>query len=174
MLTTKLKICQSAKIRLIGMKMQKVFIVLIVLFFLIALFAPIPMYQSEDFVCKMGQTNCPKKGWHLGSSLWQKISGWIEKPVSAYPKYGYSPDYSWIAGRIEYYDLEGGCYSIIFSNEDSETNYHGKLSIQPQSLVKEKGLKEGDFVILKGKIGKPKFSMACYPINYEVGEILFH
>lgn len=156
-----------------GSKKQKLSLVVIILLALIL--SPIPYFEKEDRWCLSDPPKlCSTKGWHLGPSLWQKISRQLEKPVSAYPKYGYSPDFSWIAGRIEYYDLEGGCYSIIFSNESSETNYHGRLSIQPQSLVKEKGLKEGDFVVLKGKIGETKFSMACYPTNYEAEEILFH
>lgn len=37
-------------------------------------FVPVPYYQNENVVCKMGQENCPQKGWHWGQSLYQRLS----------------------------------------------------------------------------------------------------
>ncbi|GEM_PF-4535157 len=39
------------------------------------LFAPIPYYVSGDKVVCLGIGICPKYGWNLGPSLWQRISG---------------------------------------------------------------------------------------------------
>lgn len=38
----------------------------------IIFFSPLPYYQSEQVICKMGQT-CPIPGWHTRKSLFQEI-----------------------------------------------------------------------------------------------------
>ncbi len=40
---------------------------------LVVLFIPIPYYQSQDALCKIGSVSCPTKGWHLGPSLLQNL-----------------------------------------------------------------------------------------------------
>lgn len=39
----------------------------------IFLVTPIPYYQTEEIICKPGQTNCPKPGWHTNPSILQSI-----------------------------------------------------------------------------------------------------
>lgn len=93
--------------------------------------------------------------------------------TNTYPKYGHASDYSWVAGKIEHYNLEGGCLYIMFSEkENNNDNYYGLLTINPQELARKKGLKQDDLVVLKGKLGKLKFSMSCPPQLYETEEIL--
>lgn len=61
----------------------------ILIFLLIAiavgiLFIPVPYYEKEDLWCLSDPPQlCATKGWHLGSSLWQRFSGQLEKPVSS-------------------------------------------------------------------------------------------
>jgi hypothetical protein len=45
----------------------------------IVLFAPVPYFQKEDLACKPGQTDCPKKGWHVSNSVLQTILGLISQ-----------------------------------------------------------------------------------------------
>src|SRR4051794_26722841 len=46
----------------------------ILLVCLFVLFTHIPYYANTNNICKPGQTDCPTKGWHLGSSVWSALS----------------------------------------------------------------------------------------------------
>lgn len=98
----------------------------------------------------------------------------ISPAVDEYPQYGHAQNYSWIAGKVEVVEIEGGCIFVIFSEQGTQENYFGRFTIQPQELAKEHSLKKGDFIVLKGKAGKPKFSMACPTNRYETEEILLN
>lgn len=58
--------------------MQKGFVQILVLVAIVAvaiLFTPIPYYVSRDKIVCLGVGICPRHGWNLGPSLWQRISG---------------------------------------------------------------------------------------------------
>lgn len=47
------------------------------------LFAPLPYYQKQDGYCESYPSIlCSKKGWHLGSSLWDKIYPYIVPQIT--------------------------------------------------------------------------------------------
>ncbi len=91
----------------------------------------------------------------------------------AYPLYGHAPDYSWVSGKLKYNKLEGGCWSINFSeSQEDESNYNGVFALNLKNQEQYSNFNDGNFVILKGKIIGKKFSMAC-PLNiYGADEIL--
>ena len=60
-------------------------ILVVILIALVVFFAPIPYYQKESPSCEIYPPNpsCGiSKGWHLSPSLWQHLSGNLEKTVS--------------------------------------------------------------------------------------------
>lgn len=48
----------------------KIFILIIVGIFCLLFFLPVPYYQTEELICRPGQT-CPIPGWHLNPSIFQ-------------------------------------------------------------------------------------------------------
>lgn len=92
-------------------------------------------------------------------------------PVSD-ARYGHAQDYSWISGQLQYNSLEGGCWSIKFSDKEGNAdNYYGIFGLEfdnPQIVNK---LKDGGFVTLRGKVKGQKFSMACPQYIYTANSI---
>lgn len=87
-------------------------------------------------------------------------------------RYGYAQDYSWISGQLQYNSLEGGCWSIKFSDkEGSADNYYGIFGLEFDNPQKVNKLKDGDFVTLTGKVKGQKFSMSCPQNIYSVTNI---
>lgn len=94
------------------------------------------------------------------------------KITQSYPKYGHAKDFSWVSGILKYNTLEGGCWTLIFSQEPGKADaYYGILAIENASDYKYK-LKDGDLVVLEGKVSGSKFSMACPPNLYLINNVI--
>jgi len=90
----------------------------------------------------------------------------------SYPKYGHSEDFSWVAGKLTYNSLEGGCWTLHFEEDKSTQTeeYNGILSLKiANNLITQ--FKNNEFVVVYGKVIGQKFSMACPPNIYEVSDI---
>jgi hypothetical protein len=124
---------------------------------------PKPCTQDEN---PCNSTSCsydPEKC----SSLPQTTSN----PVSD-TRYGHAKDYSWVSGQLQYYSLEGGCWSIKFSDQQEDVNnYWGIFGLEFDNPQMQNKLKEGSFVTIKGKFKGQKFSMACPQNMYTVSSI---
>jgi hypothetical protein len=93
-----------------------------------------------------------------------------EEITQEYPKYGHAQDFSWVSGKLKYQPLEGGCWTILFSESPETADvYHGILAIEN---AKEHNLKDEGFVVLVGKVSGEKFSMACPPNLYSVKNVI--
>lgn len=89
-----------------------------------------------------------------------------------FPKYGHSPDFSWVSGKLAYNSLEGGCWTLHFE-EDKQTQteeYNGVLALEMPNNLRTQ-LKDREFVVVYGKIIGRNFSMACPQNIYEVSNI---
>lgn len=84
-------------------------------------------------------------------------------------RFDHAPDYSWVSGQLQYNPIEGGCWSLKFSDkQENEDNYWGIFGLEfgnPQVVNK---LKDGSFITIKGKVKGAKFSMACPQYIYTV------
>jgi len=92
-----------------------------------------------------------------------------------YPKYGYSPDYSWIAGKLSFQPLEGGCWTLTFSETQKDTsNYFGLFGLDLTQVKSKRplDLTDGAFVVVIGKIKESKVSMSCPPNIYQAEIVL--
>lgn len=59
-------------------------ILIIILIAIGILFLPIPYYENEDRWCESDPPQlCATKGWHLGPSLWKRVSGDLQKTDSS-------------------------------------------------------------------------------------------
>lgn len=148
-------------------------LIIILLFLLLILFiSPIPSlsYIEQGCIAPRGVvcTGGFRKVVVLKNSILRRI---ISKSLTKrYPKYGYASDFSWVAGRIEFYELEGGCTILEFSN-DTNAPHHGLLAISKEQAG-QYDLIEGRYVVLEGKLGESRFSMSCPPQNYIIERIL--
>lgn len=87
-------------------------------------------------------------------------------------RYGHAQDYSWVSGRLEYSSIEGGCWSIRFSDkQESADNYWGVFGLEFENSGIMNQLKKDDFITLYGHIKGRKFSMACPQNIYSVSSI---
>jgi len=97
------------------------FIILLVLFI-----SPLPYYQSEEVICKPGQTNCPQIGWHFNPSIGKNLFDYfthssrttvisLNSKTYTNTKYGYSLSFpkSWnIVSASNLTEDNNGCYNI--------------------------------------------------------------
>ncbi len=91
-----------------------------------------------------------------------------EITVEVYPKYGHAEDFSWVAGELKYQPLEGGCWTLVFSQNQETDIYNGVLALEN---VESHKLEDGEFVVVEGKVVGNEFSMACPPNIYWVTNI---
>jgi len=95
-----------------------------------------------------------------------------ETKSQTYPRYGHADDYSWVSGKLQYNPIEGGCWSIVFSEtQKDESNYYGIFALNFERTQQIADYADGNFVVVKGEIKGKKFSMACPPNIYGVSEI---
>ena len=158
--------------------MRKIKIILLIIFLLsiIILFFPQPYIDNQEVGCEDNnpEVMCTnfKKVLKFSDSFFQKIIQ--TKKTKKYPQYGFAPDFSWVAGKVKYENLEGGCFYLDFDKEthsgDGSRPFYGLLA-----LGNEQGhqfdLQPNSHVILFGKLGKSQFSMACPPQNYIIEKI---
>ncbi len=92
-------------------------------------------------------------------------------PVSSV-RYGHAQDYSWISGQLQYNSIEGGCWSIKFSDKQGNAdNYWGIFGLELNNPQIANKLKEGSFVTIRGTVKGQEFSMACPQNIYTVSSI---
>lgn len=95
----------------------------------------------------------------------------VQATLTPYPQYGHAQDFSWVAGVLEYQPLEGGCWTLVFSEKPEAADfYYGILALKlPTHLRAE--LRDSSFVVVTGRVIGQKFSMACPPTIYEVATV---
>ncbi len=87
-------------------------------------------------------------------------------------RYDHAQDYSWVSGQLQYNSLEGGCWSIKFSDKQGNAdNYWGIFGLEFRNPQIANKLKEGSFVTIKGTVKGQEFSMACPQNIYTVSSI---
>ena len=88
-----------------------------------------------------------------------------------YPEYGYAPDLSWLAGRIDTAMRGGPCTYLTFSTH-AGVAWGGKFALRgtPGSLDR---LRAGDMVIVRGSV-KRKASRECGALDFDVSSIEMH
>ena len=160
------------------MRKSKPILLTIFLLITIILFSPQPYINYQETGCEDNNPRVActdfKKVINFSNSIFQKII--INQRTIKYPQYGYASDLSWVAGKIEYENIEGGCYILNFDKEthsrnDSKPPFYGLLA-----LGKNQGhqfdLQSNSYVVLLGKLGKSQFSMACPPQNYIIEKVI--
>src|SRR5207248_2384484 len=53
---------------------------------------------------------------------------------SAYPKTGHAPDYSWVAGRVTFTKIQGGCV-FIYTDPTAIQEYEAALTPHPRGTT---------------------------------------
>ncbi|MFH1955691.1 MAG: hypothetical protein ABIJ36_02130 [Patescibacteria group bacterium] len=97
----------------------------------------------------------------------------MQTTSDVFPKYGHSENFSWVAGKLIYHSIEGGCWTLEFEeNRTTQTEeYHGVLALKiPNRLITR--FKHSTYVVVYGKVVGQNFSMACPPTIYEVNDIV--
>lgn len=87
--------------------------------------------------------------------------------AATFPRYGHAPDHSWVSGKLTFNPLEGGCWSLKFSENKDDDIF--ALNFDNQQQISQ--FKDGDLVVVKGKQEGKKFSMACPPSVYKASDI---
>lgn len=159
------------------MKKIKLILLVILLLSAIIFFSPWPYLSYQETGCEDNRPDvvCTrfKRTINFSSSFFQKII--INIKTKKYPQYGYAPDFSWVAGKVEYRNLEGGCFILNFdkkppSLEGSSLPFHGLLALGNQQGPRF-DLQPNSYVIIFGKLGESKFSMSCPPQNYIIEKV---
>ena len=102
-------------------------------------------------------------------SMFKTQAGRLRQNNKSYPKYGHSQDFSWVSGRLKYESLEGGCWTILFSETPETADiYNGILALRNAGSYE---LKDEEFVVIEGKVIGSKFSMNCPPNIYQITNI---
>lgn len=77
--------------------------------------------------------------------------------------------YAWVGGRLEYKDLEGGIWSLVYAEEPDEDDPHGgKLVL---SAPPPDGMKTDDLVVVFGSIAEQQMGIHMAGTTYEVREM---
>ena len=90
------------------------------------------------------------------------------------PQFDHANDFSWVTGTLEYQPLEGGCWTLKFSeNPEDASQFFGILALElPDDL--DVSTYDGEFVYVTGQVLKQKFSMSCPPTVYGVETIFLN
>lgn len=77
---------------------------------------------------------------------------------------GHAPDFSWVVGRLEWADFEGGFWVLRFGDDGAE--HRGELVLgTPQKL---KDARTGDLVRIQGSIAAEQFGFQMAGTRYDV------
>ena len=83
-------------------------------------------------------------------------------------KYGHDPQYGWLRGKLEHSQIDG-CWKLRYIPIDGATDDFGGSVILPDRSILS-GVERGDFIEVRGKIGKHNAAKGFAPA-YEVSEI---
>ena len=98
----------------------------------------------------------------------------IERIATPAPKFGHADDYAWVAGELKYQPLEGGCWTLIFSEEErNKENYYGLFALEFQQEL-DLAAHDGQFVMVTGAVFRQEVSMACPPTVYGVSNMFLN
>jgi hypothetical protein len=83
--------------------------------------------------------------------------------------FAYGPGYAWVSGRLEHSDLEGGTWTLVYSEKPGDDDPHGgKFVIQ--GAIPE-GIKAGETVVVFGSIAEAQMGINMAGTYYEAREI---
>jgi len=96
-------------------------------------------------------------------------SGGASDNASTRDSYGYDPEYRWLRGRLEYSQVDRR-WKLRYIPIDGKSDEHGGSVIIADSAVLS-GLEQGDFVEVRGQLGRRDPSKPGYAPRYQVAEI---
>ena len=82
--------------------------------------------------------------------------------------FAFGPDYAWVSGRLDYADLEGGTWTLVYAEEPGEDPHGGKVVLQGEI---PEGIEAGDTVVVFGSIAEAQMGINMAGTYYEVREI---
>lgn len=89
----------------------------------------------------------------------------------AHSGYGHSPDYSWVMGRLEHSNLEGGFWMIRYQARDDKPDEYGGHFVLRFHGKPPAAMKDGAMVAIHGAVAKDVMGIQMAGTYYNVQRI---
>ncbi|MFA5508555.1 MAG: hypothetical protein WC314_17770 [Vulcanimicrobiota bacterium] len=83
--------------------------------------------------------------------------------------YSHATNFEWVAGRLEYSDLEGGTWTLHYAEQASDDDPHGGKFVLQGSIPES--LKAGDLVVARGQIAEQQMGIHMAGSYYEFSSL---
>lgn len=150
--------------------MRRYVILAIFLFFLLLIVAPLPYISRVPANCIQPINGACINYQNAIQFSEPLILSLVKRTQNI--KYEHTNNFSRVAGKILYSNLEGGCTILIFDdNKDLEEPYFGRFTISEEDKGKF-DFRNNQYVVLQGKPIKLPFSMSCPQYGYAIEKVI--